>query len=347
MLRTALGLAMVLLGGLLLGCSDVAGGGTGGAGSTEGSADLWGVGGGSSSGTGGIASGWSDGGSPGSDAGGAGWSSGGQAGSGGESSGGSSAGGTGSGSSHVPAPSAGCALGSTALSIAGSLVGLPDGYDGSTPVPAIIGFHAAGNTNSQLQDRFGNTALGDEYLWVYPKSTGNGWDWATDKSKFETTMSELRSKGCIDESRVYAVGHSSGAQFIAKALCEGETRFAGVVPIASSVYCSSWSTPIPVLNIHGLDDDERAAYGLNDANGGKDIVPYRTSNGCTATTMPSAIDVGTSCSAAIHPGCVEFQGCSERTTWCNHDDPQYGTSNHGIPCFATSAIFDFLGSLVE
>jgi hypothetical protein len=139
------------------------------------------------------------------------------------------------------------------------------------------------------------------------------------------------------------LGHSSGAQFIVQLLCDGEDRFDAIIPIASSVYCSSWD-PVPTLNMHGTEDEEREAYNLFDGKGQKDIVPYVTSNQCESSTLPSDIDIA-GCPGSITPGCVEYQGCSVRTTWCNHDDPQYGTSNHGIPCFATSAISDFLSSL--
>jgi|GEM_PF-5222116 len=37
-------------------------------------------------------------------------------------------------------------------------------------------------------------------------------------------------------------------------------------------------------------------------------------------------------------------GCSVKTRWCNHNDPSYGTSNHGIPCFGARAIYDFFES---
>ena len=47
----------------------------------------------------------------------------------------------------------------------------------------------------------------------------------------------------------------------------------------------------------------------------------------------------------FNDGCVEFSGCSAKTRWCNHNDPQYGTSNHGIPCFGVRAIYDFFESL--
>lgn len=242
----------------------------------------------------------------------------------------------------IPAdPSPGCGSPSASVSIQNALVGTPDGYDGSTPVPVVFGFHAANNPATQLQDRFQDGPLGDNYLMIYLSAQNSGgWTLANDQGRFDTAYTEVLSEACIDQNRVYAVGHSSGAQFIVQLLCAGEDRFDAVVPIASSVYCSSW-TAVPALNIHGTDDDERWAYGLNDGDGAKDIVPYRTSNGCSATSVPSAIDTN-GCSASITPGCVDFEGCTEPTTWCNHDDPQYGTTNHGIPCFASSAIFDFL-----
>jgi hypothetical protein len=126
------------------------------------------------------------------------------------------------------------------------------------------------------------------------------------------------------------------------------------VPVRIDGYLGSWGfggeVRLPVYSgfqkVDGYQSlDERCAYGLDDCDGRKDIVPYRTSNGCSETKLPSDLDVGTSCAANIDPGCVEFEGCSEPVFFCNHNDPQYGTSNHGVPCFATPAIMDFLGRL--
>jgi hypothetical protein len=61
-------------------------------------------------------------------------------------------------------------------------------------------------------------------------------------------------------------------------------------------------------------------------------------------SVPSDIDTA-GCGGNIDPGCVDYQGCGVPTTWCNHNDPQYSNTNHGIPCFADSAIFDFFESL--
>jgi polyhydroxybutyrate depolymerase len=51
------------------------------------------------------------------------------------------------------------------------------------------------------------------------------------------------------------------------------------------------------------------------------------------------------CPASVHPGCVEYADCDAPTQFCNHDDPQYGTTNHGVPCFGPSVVFDFFESL--
>jgi poly(3-hydroxybutyrate) depolymerase len=205
----------------------------------------------------------------------------------------------------------------------------------------IFAFHAAGNSNTQLKSEYGSSDLAKNYIMIYPQASGGtgGWDINKDKSRFQTALSETLANGCVDENRLYATGHSSGSQFLVQLLCAGETRFRAVAPVASSVYCNKWS-PVAALVIHGTTDEERTKYGLNDGDGKKDIVPYITSDDCSMTTAPSKINV-TGCAASIHPGCVDYQGCSKPVTWCNHDDPNYSGTNHGIPCFAKAAIFEF------
>jgi hypothetical protein len=140
---------------------------------------------------------------------------------------------------------------------------------------------------------------------------------------------------------------------IVQLLCSGDAAFDGVAPVASSVYCQKWKNgAVPALIIHGVQDQEREMYGLDDGNGEKDLQPYLTSNACQMTSMPFDPDLS-KCGGVTNgidnkpfdDGCVEFSGCSVKTRWCNHNDPQYGTSNHGIPCFGVRAIYDFFESL--
>lgn len=219
-----------------------------------------------------------------------------------------------------------------------TILSVPPTHDGSTPVPVIMAFHAAGNPNTQLKDRFGDN-WEDKYLVVYPKSAGNEWNNNTDGQVVDNLFNALTNDACIDENRVFATGHSSGAQFIVQRLCAGEKRWRAIAPIASSKYCNSWD-PVPALVIHGIGDQERSW----DPNGEEDIVPYRTSNGCQQTSTEYPVDGCSSSGTQVDPGCVSFDGCSERTLWCQHNDPQYGTSHHGLPCFADTLIPEFFGS---
>jgi predicted esterase len=276
----------------------------------------------------------------------------------GTASGGGAAGGSGGGGNHVVKPSAGCAKASAQVTIANSLVSVPTGYNGKDPVPAVIAFHAAGNDNTSIQNAFKGSDLAKKYLMVFPNSTSattsnkTGWSMQADKSRYLEVQAAISSQACIDENRMYATGHSSGAQFVVQLLCSGDGDFDAVAPVASSVYCQKWKNgAVPALIIHGVQDEERTKYNLNDGDGKKDLQPYLTSNSCQMTSTPFTPDISR-CNniqgidgKPFNAGCVEFSGCSAKTRWCNHNDPNYGTSNHGIPCFGVRAIYDFFESL--
>jgi polyhydroxybutyrate depolymerase len=275
------------------------------------------------------------------------------AGAGGAGGGGQSGAGGGAGGPREVKPSVGCERGSTDVTIPNSLMGLPTGYNGTDPVPAVIAFHAAGNDNTSMERTFKNTDLAKKYFMLYPNSSGNGWNMSADKGRYLDAYAALLSQACVDENRVYATGHSSGAQMVVQLLCSGDAEFDAIAPVASSVYCNEWENgAVTALIIHGVQDTERQAYGLNDGNGEKDLQPYLTSNMCGESSTPFDPDLS-NCGNVdegidgnpFDDGCVEFSGCSVPTRWCNHNDPQYGTSNHGIPCFGVRAIYDFFESL--
>jgi hypothetical protein len=240
-----------------------------------------------------------------------------------------------------PRPSAACGNGGAppSFDLPNTLFSLPASYDGNAPLPVVIAFHAAGNPNTQMRGIIGN-AFDDDYILLYPKSDGNGWSNRVDAPKVDAIFDALDALACYDRNRVFATGHSSGAQFIVQRLCAGESRWRAVAPVASSVYCSSWQ-PIPALVIHGIGDVEREAYGLDDGDGLKDIVPYRTSNGCQESSVEVVVDGCNSGGVQVSPGCRDFDGCGQTTRWCQHDDPQYGTSHHGVPCFGARVMKQF------
>ncbi len=240
-------------------------------------------------------------------------------------------------------PSAGCGGGNANANVANADVDMPNDYDGSTPAPMFFAFHGAGGDSSSLKGPFASEAKARGYIGVYLKSTGSAWEPRVDTAVLDEAYNSMLENYCVDINRVFAIGHSSGAQMITQLLCNGETRFRAVAPVASSKYCNGWD-PVNAVVIHGLDDIERGGqgemrYGLNDGDGHIDFGVYHDSNECTDATTP--FDPGGNCGANINPGCVEYDDCTARTVFCNHDDPQYGTSNHGVPCFAAQAVFGF------
>ncbi len=269
-------------------------------------------------------------------------------GSGGVGTGGLGTGGGTGGSTHQAVPSAGCGKsGRPGGQVSGQNynVTFPESYDGSKPMPMLLGLHANGNPITQIQNLTNNSPLATEYVRVFPKSAGSGWVYNTDIQRINTAFNEVFDKYCVDTSRVFVTGHSSGAQMAVQMLCQGDDRFAGAAPVAASKYCNSLE-PIPTMYIQGIQDAQRG--GSN----GKDVVDvFAAGNSCSNTTMPFPEVMSCTSSfnqKSVTPGCVEYQGCDQPLIWCSHNDEGYNSTDghyHGWPCFASKAMADFFSSL--
>jgi poly(3-hydroxybutyrate) depolymerase len=222
----------------------------------------------------------------------------------------------------------------------------PESYDGKTPVPLLLAFHANGNPNTQLLNLTNGTGLETAFIRAFPKSVAAGWDIGTDGPRVTTIYNDLLANYCVDTGRVFATGHSSGAQMVVQMLCApaGERRFKAVAPVAASKYCDKVA-PIPVMYIQGQKD-----AGRGNSNGIDVVNVFSSSNTCAATTAPYAVATCNSTldNQPVAPGCVSYQGCSQPTVWCSHNDNSYNLTDgnmHGWPCFASVAMYDFFTSL--
>ena len=263
-----------------------------------------------------------------------------------------------------PAPSgaasAGCGAGQgapanpTTIADPNTIISFPQGYDGNRPFPLLFAFHGANRTNLDMRmvdSRTPGSQLENNYIVAYVKSQGTAWDLGTDYPRFGRVLDQVLADYCVDTGALFAMGHSSGAQFIAQMLGDNrarESRLAAVVPVSSSLFNNPAWEPIPTLLIHGLMDTQRP----NDLDGSDDISQYTRSNQCTGG--PQAVNIGNCASiangASVNPGCVQYAGCAATTMFCNHDDPNYienntSPTNHGWPCFANDEIFTFLESV--
>lgn len=318
-----------------------ASGGTTGAGGTAtgGSAGATGgtMGAGGTEATGGVTG---HGGSGGAAAGGA----------GGHATGGSG----GSSGGAAPKPSPGCGKGGRPsggqVSVANtSLYMFPTGYDGTKPYPLLIALHACGNPNTEFVSLTNGTPLETDYVRSFPNTPDSGQCWSNysgDVSRILSQYDDVMNNYCIDQNRVFAIAHSSGAQMLVNILSHKSDaqhlNLKGISPVAADPY--NVAIPMPVLYIDGQHDNQRSANSATDT-----VAKFRAANMCASTSQPytsvmmcNSTDSG---HPLVDPGCIIYDGCSVPTIWCSHNDPSYSGTEHGVPCFAMKAMSDFFAGL--
>jgi polyhydroxybutyrate depolymerase len=336
------------------------GGGPGGAG-VSGAAGVVGA----TGGTGGGAAGSSAGGgsSGGASAGSGGGTAGrggatGHAGAGGGSAGttgaaGSSSGAGGSSSTGTPVPSAGCGKsgrpsGGMVQVANTSLYMFPTNYDGTKPYPLLIALHACGNPNTEFVSLTNNTGFATDYVRSFPNTPDSGQCWSNysgDVSRILSQYDEVMNNYCIDKSRVFAIAHSSGAQMLVNILSHKSDAqhldLKGISPVAADPY--NVAVPMPVLYIDGMMDNQRSADSAKNT-----VAKFRASNMCSDTSKAYtsiAMCNSTQNGQAVNPGCIIYDNCTVPTIWCSHNDPNYSNTEHGVPCFAMKAMYDFFAGL--
>jgi polyhydroxybutyrate depolymerase len=324
--------------------SPPAGAGASGGAAGSGTPTAGAAGGGSitagSGGVGGSAAGSSAvGGAAGSNAGAGGIAAGGTAGSGGSAGSGGDAG-------HVVKPSMGCgnmnpATGSRTIMTGGQMgmfnVKLPTGYDPMKPVPLGFGFHGANNgaCGPDTGECRGFAML--PAVTVYMKSLGSNWE----------DGSVLEKEYCIDESRIFVAGVSSGGQFIEYLTCRfGDTLWQTTAVSAQVVNAANMNckgTP-PILVIHGVTDPA-GTYGQGVAE------MFAKRNGCSAMDPAGLAQAKTDMKAAFDAQkaehvCLDWDACSANPVrFCISSQITYSGLTHGWPMVGGMLISDFQGTI--
>jgi poly(3-hydroxybutyrate) depolymerase len=230
-----------------------------------------------------------------------------------------------------------------------SIYMFPEGYDGSKPFPLLIALHACGNPNTEFVGLTNNTGFATDYVRAFPNTPDSGQCWSNysaDIARVTAQYDELMSKYCIDQSRVFAIAHSSGAQLLVNILSHKadaqHLNLKGISPVAADPY--NVALPMPVLYIDGQMDNQRSADSAKNT-----VAKFRTANSCMDSAKPySAVMQCNSTDSGrpqVNPGCNIYDGCSVPTIWCAHNDPSYSGTQHGVPCFAIKSMYDFFGGL--
>lgn len=218
------------------------------------------------------------------------------------------------------------------------VVTLPNNYDPNVPSPLVFGFHGRGRTHIQFQEVDAGAIeneFGSRAIMVYLKSheVGNGWNAAEEVEPnvavFEELFPRVMGSYCVDSSRVFAMGHSSGGFFSNILACRFPERFLGIGSVAGAT--QECTGKVAAFVAHGIRDtvvDYPRGQGSRDG--------YLATNGCSANSTPTGVGP-----------CIAYQGCEDGlpVQWCEHNEPTYQDTNHGWPSFASQAMSDFLFSL--
>jgi polyhydroxybutyrate depolymerase len=246
-----------------------------------------------------------------------------------------------------PSPSPGCGRPSKG---AGALVAragklqtpflltLPEGYDGTRPVPLAFAFHGRTRSHQSMHDTDASqlaAELGPKYAIAYVKSIGPGFDWPHEQRDnlqiFDALYERLLGEYCIDTEQVFALGHSSGGLFSELLSCQRGEQLRGIAAVAGAMTWPECPGRAAALLIHGERD---AVVSISRGHAARDH--FREANACTDDTTT----IGA-------PGCVAYSGCEPAlpVEWCVHAEPTYQNTNHGWPAFASAEIARFFGTL--
>jgi polyhydroxybutyrate depolymerase len=142
------------------------------------------------------------------------------------------------------------------------LVHVPAAYEGTSPIPLMLGFPASEMTPEAFAGLTGLSDASDGYgfLMVTLSAAGDPAHWNSlanggevDDLVFATAvMDAVASAYCIDESRVYVAGYSGGGGMAQALACDDPERIAGIAVVASTFL--SCRANVPMVAFHGMED---------------------------------------------------------------------------------------------
>lgn len=165
------------------------------------------------------------------------------------------------------------------------LVHIPSRYDGSTELPLVVVIHGAFDTAKGIEKFSGFSQLADQenFIVLYPEGIGifgflQHWnaghccgkaanDQIDDVGYIAEAIDDVCMRLSIDRNRIYMVGFSNGGMMTYRFAAEQTDLLAAAAPIAASIGgrpnadAPAWSIskpkkPLPILIVHGSDDDD-------------------------------------------------------------------------------------------
>lgn len=232
-------------------------------------------------------------------------------------------------------PSLGCGAqppaSDTSITVDGAstsyVVHLATDYDPNTRYPLVFSFRSAGTSPEAFQRELDLPAVVGADGVVVNVDCADGastWDLRTDAMVFEALLTKLEASYCIDQRRVFVVGHETGAIFANVLACRYSDLLRGLA------------------SLNGVEPMESCTGGL----------AVWISQGNAGLTLPLGratrdfwVEQNQCDEAMLGPvdpqPCVEYTGCEPQhpVRYCEYD------GGVDVPSFAAGAVWTFLRSL--
>lgn len=144
---------------------------------------------------------------------------------------------------------------------------VPDGWDGTSPLPAVIFFHGYNSssarvvTNRSLISGFTDRGV----LFVAPNGIDGSWAHGGSPSQarneiafVDALMDDMRARWPIDDTRLWVTGFSQGGSMAWDVACYRGEQVAAFYPVAGAFWRphpdSCPSGPVNLRHVHGTSD---------------------------------------------------------------------------------------------
>lgn len=213
--------------------------------------------------------------------------------------------------------------------------------------PLVVAFHGRTNSNAQVQSYMRLDASAGDAIIVYPAGLpagGGAHNWndpgdsagdLRDYRLFDAILAEFSDLYCIDQEKIFVVGHSLGAYFANSVACARADVIRAVASVAGGILPGECREGVAALLLHNPNDTlvaiaegERARDVFLAANGLDGVPPVAQNNAFNCVVY----------GAALSPDPV---------SWCPHTvDRPYGDryDPHSWPPAIGPYVMDFFDS---
>jgi polyhydroxybutyrate depolymerase len=143
---------------------------------------------------------------------------------------------------------------------------IPPTYDSRKAYPIIFAFHGRTNSNVQVREYFGLEKAMPEAIILYPSGLKNGrsFTWANqgddgnslrDYALFDELLRITSFYYCVDQRRVFVVGHSLGAYFANSVACARAGVVRAVASLAGGLQTFQCRSAVASLLLHNPSDN--------------------------------------------------------------------------------------------